>query len=81
MKNSFYFLSLLFTQCICIDTFGQNNQVRLEQVQMYSSIRPEGKYWHPSASQVTAFASILDTALFCPNVGMQIHCVKSRLKM
>ena len=66
MKNSFYFLSLLFTQCICITTFGQNNQVRLEQVQMYSSIRPEGKYWHPSASQVTAFASILDTALFNP---------------
>jgi hypothetical protein len=33
---------------------------------MYSSIRPEGKYWHPSASQVNAFASILDTALFNP---------------
>ena len=66
MKNSFYFLSLLFTQCICFTTFGQNNQVRLEQVQMYSSIRPEGKYWHPSASQVKAFASILDTALFNP---------------
>lgn len=66
MKNSFYFLSLLFTQCICITTFGQNNQVRLEQVQMYSSIRPEGKYWHPTTSQVNAFASILDTALFNP---------------
>ena len=66
MKNSFYFLSLLFSQCICITTFGQNNYVRLEQVQMYSSIRPEGKYWHPSASQINAFASILDTALFNP---------------
>ena len=66
MKNSFYFLSLLFSQCICITAFGQNNQVRLEQVQMYSSIRPEGKYWHPTMSQVNAFASILDTALFNP---------------
>ena len=66
MKNSFYFLSLLITQCICITTFGQNNAVRLEQVQMYSSIRPEGKYWHPSPSQVNTFASILDTALFLP---------------
>lgn len=66
MKNSFYFLSLLFSLCICIATFGQNNQVRLEQVQMYSSIRPEGKYWHPNATQVNAFASILDTALFNP---------------
>lgn len=66
MKNSFYFLSLLFSQCICITTFGQNNYVRLEQVQMYSSIRPEGKYWHPSASQVNTFASILDSALFNP---------------
>lgn len=66
MKNSFYFLSLLFTQCIFITAFGQNNQVRLEQVQMYSSIRPEGKYWHPTKSQVNAFASILDTALFNP---------------
>jgi hypothetical protein len=66
MKNSFYFLSLLLSQCICITTFGQNNAVRLEQVQMYSNIRPEGKYWHPNATQVNAFASILDTALFNP---------------
>jgi hypothetical protein len=33
---------------------------------MYSSIQPEGKYWHPTTSQVQAFASILDTALFNP---------------
>jgi hypothetical protein len=33
---------------------------------MFSSIQPEGKYWHPSTSQVQAFASILDTALFNP---------------
>jgi len=66
MKKSFYFLSLLFTQCICIATIGQSNQVTFEQVQMYSSIRPEGKYWHPTTTQVQAFASLLDTALFNP---------------
>lgn len=66
MKNSFYFLSLFFTQCICIATFGQSNQVAFEQVQLYSSIRPDGKYWHPTTTQVQAFASILDTALFNP---------------
>jgi hypothetical protein len=66
MKNSFYFLSLFFTQCICIATFGQSKQVVFEQVQMYSSIQPEGKYWHPTTTQVQAFASILDTALFNP---------------
>ena len=66
MKKSFYFLSLLFTQCICIVSFGQSNQVVFEQVQLYSSIRPEGKYWHPSTTQVQAFAQLLDTALFYP---------------
>ena len=66
MKKSFFFLSLLFTQCICIATIGQSNQVTFEQVQMYSSIQPEGKYWHPTSTQVQAFASILDTALFNP---------------
>jgi hypothetical protein len=66
MKKSFYFLSLLFTQCLCIASIGQTNQVTLEQVQMYSSIQPEGKYWHPTSTQVQAFASILDTALFNP---------------
>jgi hypothetical protein len=66
MKNSFYFLSLVFTQCICIAAFGQSNQVAFEQVQVYSSIRPDGKYWHTSETQVQAFASILDSALFNP---------------
>jgi hypothetical protein len=66
MKKSFHFLILLFAQCICISTFGQYNQVIFEQVQMYSSIRPEGKYWHPSSTQVQTFASMLDTALFNP---------------
>lgn len=33
---------------------------------MYSSIQPEGKYWHPTSTHVQAFASILDTALFNP---------------
>ena len=66
MKKSFFFLSLLFTQCICIATIGQSNQVTFEQVQMYSSIQPEGKYWHPTSTQVQAFARILDTALFNP---------------
>ena len=66
MKKSFYILSVLFTQCICIATFGQSNQVAFEQVQMYSSIQPEGKYWHPTTIQVQAFASMLDTALLNP---------------
>ena len=66
MKKSFYFLSLLFTQCICIATIGQSNQVTFEQVQMFSSIQPEGKYWHPSTTQLQVFANILDTALFNP---------------
>jgi len=66
MKKSFYFLSLFFTQCICIAAIGQSNQVTFEQVQMYSSIQPEGKYWHPTSTQVQAFASLLDTALFNP---------------
>ena len=66
MKKSFYFLGLLCTQCICIATIGQSNHVTFEQVQMYSSIQPEGKYWQPTATQVQAFASILDTALFNP---------------
>jgi hypothetical protein len=66
MKNSFYFLSLVFTQCICIAAFGQSNQVAFEQVQLYSSIRPDGKYWQASETQVQAFASILDSALFNP---------------
>ena len=66
MKHFFYFLSLFFTQSICIASFGQSNQVTFEQVQMYSSIQPEGKYWHPTTTQVQAFASILDTALFNP---------------
>ena len=66
MKKSFYFISLVFVQCICIATFGQSNQVIFEQVQLYSSIQPDGKYWHPSTTQVKVFASILDTALFNP---------------
>ena len=66
MKKSFYFISLVFVQCICIATFGQSNQVIFEQVQIYSSIQPDGKYWHPSTTQVKVFASILDTALFNP---------------
>jgi hypothetical protein len=66
MKHFFYFLSLFFTQSICIASFGQSNQVTFEQVQLYSSIQPEGKYWHPTTTQVQAFASILDTALFNP---------------
>lgn len=53
-------------QCICISSFGQSNQVAFEQVQMYSSIQPQGKYWHPTTAQVQAFGSILDTALFYP---------------
>ena len=64
MKNSFYFLSLVFTQCFCITTFAQSDQVVFEQVQLYSSIQPEGKYWHPSTTQVQIFGHLLDSALF-----------------
>jgi hypothetical protein len=66
MKNIFYFLSLLFAQSICINSFGQSNQVTFEQVQMYSSIQPNAKYWHPSKTQVQSFAQQLDSALFNP---------------
>ena len=66
MKNFFYFLSLLFAQSICIASFGQSNQVTFEQVQMYSSIQPEGKYWQPTTTQVQSFAHLLDSALFNP---------------
>jgi hypothetical protein len=66
MKNIFYFLSLLFAQSICINSFGQSNQVTFEQVQMYSSIQPNAKYWHPTTTQVQSFAQLLDSALFNP---------------
>lgn len=66
MKKSFYFLSLLCAQCTCFFAFGQSNQVVLEQVQMYSSIQPTGKYWHPTTTQVSNFAHLLDSALFTP---------------
>jgi hypothetical protein len=66
MKNIFYFLSLLFTPSICINSFGQSNQVTFEQVQMYSSIQPNAKYWHPTTTQVQSFAQLLDSALFNP---------------
>jgi hypothetical protein len=66
MKNFFYFLILLFAQSICIASFGQSNQVTFEQVQMYSSIQPEGKYWQPTTTQVQSFAHLLDSALFNP---------------
>lgn len=64
MKNSFYFLSILLSQFISHFTFGQTRQVVLEQVQMFSSIRPEGKYWHPSTTHIQSFANTLDTGLF-----------------
>jgi hypothetical protein len=66
MKNIFYILSLLFAQSICIATIGQSNQVTFEQVQLYSSIQPNAKYWHPSATQVQIFAQLLDSTLFNP---------------
>jgi hypothetical protein len=66
MKNILYFLSLLFAQSICIVSFGQSNQVTFEEVQMYSSIQPNAKYWHPSTTQVRSIAQLLDSALFNP---------------
>ena len=66
MKNSFYFLSLLLTLLCQQNGYGQSNQVVLEQVQMYSSIRPDGKYWQASKEQVEKFAKGLDSSLFVP---------------
>ncbi len=66
MKNIFYILSLLFAQSICIASFGQSNQVTFEQVQMYSSIQPNAKYWQPTMTQVQNFAYLLDSVLFNP---------------
>jgi hypothetical protein len=64
MKNIFYILSLLSAQSVCLCSFGQSNQVTFEQVQMYSSIQPNAKYWHPTTTQVQSFAHLLDSALF-----------------
>jgi hypothetical protein len=43
---------------------SQSNQVVLEQVQMYSSISPDGNYWQPNKTQIQAFVNALDTGLF-----------------
>lgn len=64
MKKYFCYFSLFILSCISIPAIGQSNQVALEQIQMYSSIRPEGKYWHPNAATVQAFAKTLDTGIF-----------------
>jgi hypothetical protein len=64
MKNSIYFLSFLFTQFLCQSTVGQSKKIVFEQVQIYSSIRPEGKYWHPNDTHIRHFAHTLDTVLF-----------------
>ncbi|MEY4459808.1 MAG: hypothetical protein RIT38_1038, partial [Bacteroidota bacterium] len=66
MKNSFYFLSLLCALLCQQNGYSQSNQVVLEQVQMYSSIRPDGKYWQASKEQVEKFAKGLDSNLFTP---------------
>jgi hypothetical protein len=66
MKNIFYISSLLFAQSLCITSLGQSNQVVFEQVQLYSSIQPNLKYWHPSTTQVQSFAHLLDSTLFNP---------------
>ena len=64
MKFRFRILIILYTQLICQLAIAQVNQVALEQVQMYSVIKPEGKYWHPTSSQIQDFASRLDGRLF-----------------
>ncbi len=64
MKKSIYIFSLLFALSITQFTFSQANQVVLEQVQMYSSISPDGNYWQPNKTQIQAFANALDTGLF-----------------
>lgn len=64
MKKSIYIFSLLFALSITQFAFSQSNQVVLEQVQMYSSISPDGNYWHPNKTQIQAFANALDSGLF-----------------
>jgi hypothetical protein len=64
MKNSIYFFSLILLQFLCQSVVGQSNKIIFEQVQVYSSIRPEGKYWHPNEIQIRNFANTLDTVLF-----------------
>lgn len=64
MKKSIYIFSLLFALSITQFAFSQSNQVVLEQVQMYSSISPDGNYWQPNKTQIQAFANALDTGLF-----------------
>jgi hypothetical protein len=66
MKNIFYILSLFFAQSICIASMGQSNQVTFEQIQLYSSIQPNAKYWYPTTTQVQIFAQLLDSTLFNP---------------
>lgn len=64
MKHCFLYLTILSSQLFCHFAFGQNNRLVLEQVQMYSVINPEAKYWHPTNSQIQLFANNLDATLF-----------------
>ncbi len=70
MKNNLRAISLLLLILLQQNVFGQTNQVVLEQVQMYSSIRPAGSYWQPSKLQVESFAKALDSSLLNP-LGLQ----------
>ncbi len=64
MKKSSYIFSLLFAMFIAQFAFSQANQVVLEQVQMFSSISPDGNYWQPNNAHIQAFSNALDTGLF-----------------
>lgn len=64
MKNIRSYFYLLLLLCTSLKSIGQTNQVVLEQVQMYSSIDPEGKYWHPNPTTIQAFANVLDASIF-----------------
>lgn len=64
MKKNVYFLPILLLQFYCQIASAQSNQVAFEQVQLYSSIRPDGKYWHPTETNIAAIATTLDTTIF-----------------
>lgn len=64
MKYRIIFFFMLCTQLVSLMAYSQTKQVVFEQVQMYSIIKPDGKYWQPSTSDIEAFAYALDTSIF-----------------
>ena len=65
---------MLCNQLVSLKANSQTKQVVFEQVQMYSIIKPDGKYWQPSTSDIESFAYTLDTSIF---KGLAIERVTS----